>query len=386
MSLSDERVWATIRGDTSPGCAQYLRERLAKPGLFDVTAEEFATTADCDPAQASETLERAVAAGVLQRRITTTCPCCDEGLSDEDVADGTGVCPHCGRAFTDCGSGPEQTVHYTHEAESGRPVPWVLVLHGMNTRGSWQEELSWRIATTYGRSVPVFIYKYGRITTGVLLGWRRRSMIRALSRRVEQLAGEREEDRLGSRPDVIAHSFGTWMLGHALASTEPELAGFAVGRVVLLGSILRPSFDWADVLARGRAKAILNHYGSKDFWAGIGGYVIYDAGPSGRRGFDRSGVVDVVNREEARFGHSTFFHVDQMERVYGDSWKPFLTEPSSRLSALERGTRPSPWRPPPRLLRFVGALLSLVLATAVAAIAATALVLGLIQLVSALVG
>jgi hypothetical protein len=29
----------------------------------------------------------------------------------------------------------------------------------MNMRGRWQEELSWLVATTYGRSVPVFIFK-----------------------------------------------------------------------------------------------------------------------------------------------------------------------------------------------------------------------------------
>jgi hypothetical protein len=115
-----------------------------------------------------------------------------------------------------------------------------------------------------------------------VLGWRRRSLVRKLARQIEGLAGEREHDRLGRRPDVIAHSFGTWMLGHALASTDPEVADLAVGRVVLLGSILRPNFPWAEIIARGRAEAVLNHYGTADSWAGIGGYVIYDAGPSGR--------------------------------------------------------------------------------------------------------
>jgi hypothetical protein len=91
------------------------------------------------------------------------------------------------------------------------------------------------------------------------------------------------------------------MIGHALASTDRELANLAVGRVVLLGSILRPNFPWAEVVARGRAEAVLNHYGTSDPWAGIGGYVIYDAGPSCRRGVCglRSNIAFSVGRSAA---------------------------------------------------------------------------------------
>ena len=384
-----EQVWATIRADASPTCVDWLRTRLAQPGLADLTADELANTAGCTLAEAGGVLERAVTAELLTRRIAITCPCCSQELSPEELDD-TGLCPLCNRAFTDCDSGPEPQVHYIREAEPGRSVPWVLVLHGMNTRGRWQEELAWLIATTYGRSVPVFIYKYGRVVTGVLLGWRRRSLTRKLSRRIERLGGERQEDRLGSRPDVIAHSFGTWMLGHALASTDPELANLAVGRIVLLGSILRPSFSWSNVVARGRAEAVLNHYGSADHWAGLGGYVIYDAGPSGRRGFDP--VADtgrdqrVINREAPGFGHSSFFQIGCIRKVYLDSWKPFLTEPLSRLQALEQGPRPAPWHAPPRELRFAAAFFAFALAFAAAALTVAAFVLGLIRLVSLAVG
>jgi hypothetical protein len=390
VSSDDEQLWATIRADASPACVDWLRTRLAQPGLTDLTAAELAIAAGCTPAEAADVLERAAAAGLLTRRVAITCPCCNEELSREELADDTGVCPHCSRAFTDCGPGPDERVHYTLEAEAGRSVPWVLVLHGMNTRGGWQEELSWLIATTYGRSVPVFIYKYGRVLTGVLLGWRRRTLVRKLSRRIQHLAGERNEDRLGSRPDVIAHSFGTWMLGHMLASTDPELADLAVGRVVLLGSILRPSFSWSDVVARGRAEAVLNHYGTNDYWAGLGGYVIYDAGPSGRRGFDRTADSDddqrVINREAPGFGHSTFFQIAHMRQVYLESWKPFLTQPLSHLAALEKGSRSAPWRQPPRVLRFAAAVLTLTLVAAATSLTIAAFVLGLIRLVSIAVG
>lgn len=389
MRGGDEQLWATIGAEASPACADWLRRRLLQPGLADLTVEELANTAGCSVAEAEHVLERATVAGMLTKRIATTCPCCKQELAPDELDD-SGLCPLCNRAFTDCDSGPQEQVHYLSEAEPGRSVPWVLVLHGMNTRGRWQEELAWLIASTYGRSVPVFIYKYGRVVTGVLLGWRRRWLIRDLARRIERLAGERQGDRLGSRPDVIAHSFGTWMLGHALASTDPELANLAVGRIVLLGSILRPSFTWGDVFARRRAEAVLNHYGTADRWAGLGGYVIYDAGPSGRRGFDPVADTDndqpAVNRQALGFGHSSFFRVACMRKAYLDSWKPFLTQPLSSLHALELGPRRTPWRAPPRPLRFGAAFIAFALVIAVATLTVAAFALGLLRLISLAVG
>jgi pimeloyl-ACP methyl ester carboxylesterase len=256
----------------------------------------------------------------------------------------------------------------------------------MNTRGAWQEKLSWLIATTYGRSVPVFIYKYGRITTGVLLGFRRRKVMRDLAQRITELSGEREHSTLGGRPDVIAHSFGTWLIGHALASTEDDLKGLSVGRVVLLGSILRPNFAWAGACHRGRAEAVLNHYGARDRWAGIGGYVIYDAGPSGRRGFDpldADGSPQVaIGRQELEFGHRTFFDPVYMEKAYVECWKPFLTAPMSQLPELERGAPHAAWRPPPRVLRFGVATLVLLLTVACGMVLGISVVVGLRQLLS----
>jgi serine/threonine-protein kinase len=63
---------------------------------------------------------------------------------------------------------------------------------------------------------------------------------------------------LDARPDIIAHSFGTWLVGHALES-NPDIQ---VGRVVLTGSILRPDFNWKEHMPSGQVEAVLNHYGN----------------------------------------------------------------------------------------------------------------------------
>jgi hypothetical protein len=385
VAPDDADSWAAVGAGLDPHCVRHLRDRLAGPGLFDVTAPELASAADCSVGDAETLLQRAQAEGLLIERIVFTCPCCTETLSEDDA--GEDVCPRCQQPFADRGTGePERTVHYSRFAAPGRSVPWVLVLHGMNTRGAWQEQLSWLLATTYGRSVPVFIYKYGRVRAGVLLGFRRRRIMQQLAMRITELSGTRESDRLGPRPDVIAHSFGTWLIGHALASTEHSLDQVKVGRVILLGSILRPDFPWPDICKRDRAEAVLNHFGARDAWAGIGGYVIYDAGPSGRRGFaavDRDGATQVaLARREPEFSHSSFFEPATMQRAYTECWQPFLTAPAAQLANATTTPQASHWKPPPRPLRFAAATLAFCLAASIASFMALALIVGLAQLVA----
>ena len=62
MSGSEEDRWVAVGGGA---CADWLRDRLTQPGLADMTAAELATAADCDPTEAHEVLDRAVAAGLL---------------------------------------------------------------------------------------------------------------------------------------------------------------------------------------------------------------------------------------------------------------------------------------------------------------------------------
>ena len=382
---------ASARAPIQPSAGSiWVRQRLAQPGLVDLVVDELASAAGCSKEEAESALGDAVADGKLRVIEVASCPCCQYQLAPDELVQGksTGVCPSCNRAFTDCGSGIQFVSHFLREAEPGRSVPWVLVLHGMNTNGAWQEQFSWRVATTYGRSVPVFIYKYGKVVTGVFLSWRRRALVRQLHDRIRDLAAERTDSPLGSRPDVIAHSFGTWMLGHALASNDPELADLAVGRVILVGCILRPDFPWGDILARGRAEAVLNHFSHADRWARVSGFAISDAGPSGHRGFDSSSAEVtrslVINRSADGFGHSDYFDSRLMPDVYKDVWKPFLTSPLQSLGGTSRTDPASRWSPTPAVVPFGAAILVFTLVATAFAIFVTVLILGIAQLVTTL--
>ncbi len=370
--------WDAVLARPEGRCAVWVRTLLKRPGLVELTPGAVAGETDCSEAEAEALLDAVAQAGLLRKEIRWRCACCAEWVSESDA--GGETCPECGRPFADCEPGLTRVPVYLREAERGRSVPWVLVLHGMNTRGRWQEELSWLIATTYGRSVPVFIYKYGKVLTGVLLSWRRRALTASLAERFRQLAGEHGADRFGSRPDVIAHSFGTWMLAHALAGHRD----LAVDRIILAGSIVRPDFAWTDVLERGQADAVLNHYGTRDRWAKVAAYFIVDAGPSGRRGFDPgSGAID---RREDGFTHSEFFSPQRLPGVFGTAWKPFLTAAASNLGDFAKGAETKRWQPPAWPLRVLPRLGAATLAAGVFALALASLIVGLLVIAGRFVG
>ena len=79
---------------------------------------------------------------------------------NEDALD-TKVCPHCSADFREEGVEPIKQTRYRIGGENSKDIYWMIVVHGMNTRGSWQEEISWRLANKFKYSAPVLIYKYG---------------------------------------------------------------------------------------------------------------------------------------------------------------------------------------------------------------------------------
>ena len=160
-------------------------------------------------------------------------------------------------------------------------------------------------------------------------------------------------------PDVFAHSFGTWLFGHILRDElkRPLEDRLHFGRVVLLGCILRPDFDWKTLQYAGLVEDVLNHYGTADPVVPLAHPIIFDSGPSGRRGFDGA---QVLNLRAEGSGHSDLLlaslvgqdGLTNLERSYSKFWKPFLTLPREDLLNLPDLVNPQGrWRELPFLLR-----------------------------------
>lgn len=330
--------WRGIAARHGQQIVKVLQPMIDGDGLIRLTVAELASRASVNGDQAAHALTDLADRRVFIREMVQSCGCCTAVLTVEQTQDE--LCPHCEDAIRDCGV--VEKPHYVRPAVRARDIAWVLVLHGMNTRGPWQEELSWLIANSYRRMVPIFIYKYGRIRHGAFVRWRQRQLARDLSLKISKLR-ETYGAEVATRPDVVAHSFGSWLIGHVLLE-NPDLA---MGRIILAGSILRPDFDWGVLIDRGQVEMVLNHVAAKDRWVPFAHLVIPDAGPSGIRGFEEPRVI---HRIESSFGHSSFFDEERVRSNYEDVWSIFLRRPTPRLIELGVGKR-SNWRPTPHIVR-----------------------------------
>jgi hypothetical protein len=361
MSTGPPGVFPQVMGslDRLP-MADYWREIARRfPGApvvqlreqFDLRLGEFRTSAlDSPEAEALALLEQVAADGWIGRVERFRCANRRDFLTQQEAA---GVeCPYCHASLNNPGDVINEIV-FTHQLPPMRTVDWVVAVHGMNTTGAWQEALSWKISTTWGQSVPVAVYKYGLVMAGVVLAWRRRKLQRELRAKIAVLKKEALRRGFNGKPDLIAHSFGTWLIGHLL---EDELKRNAddrlqFGRIILTGSILRPDYDWRRIKAGELVDDVLNHYGTVDKVVPCAHATIWDSGPSGRRGFDGT---EVINVRAAGMGHSDLFSIERqfadgrtaLETSYWDYWRPFLTLPQVELVSLpERRDPAKPWRP-----------------------------------------
>lgn len=328
--------WEALSGEFDARLVTSLRALYETPGSFSIVARDLARDTKTTSAEAEALLGRLVQLELLERKTFRECAHCGHRLDDSDRE----KCPACGTWFVD--QPPKEEVRYVLSREAPRDVRWVLVLHGMNTSGTWQEELSWLISRSYRRTVPVAIYKYGIVRPGVLFRWRQRMIRRGLVAKIVKLSGEASGSGFGGKPDVIAHSFGTWLITDALAKDDRV----RIGRLILLGSIVPPDFNWTSI--RGHVEAILNHGATADAWVRVAQLAIPSSGPSGVRGL----CAPAINVAASGLGHSDYFAPDdRMRELFSRVWRPFLSWET--LPTLPGTFTPRKWRALPRIITFI---------------------------------
>ena len=215
---------------------------------------------------------------------------------------------------------PDTVVELSH-------AKWVLSLHGIRTRGAWQKELT--------NDLNAADLKHDPLDYGFFRGIR----LLVPSLRQKQLAWFRERythhiNERGSRPSVIAHSFGSYLVARSMEKF-PEIQ---FDQIVLCGSIVAEDYPWTRMIPQ-QCSRVLNDFGRKDFWAKIAEWLIDDAGASGSKGFSDEAECRVIQRKHNEFKHSDYFY----SLNYRRNWIPFLKggEPG-HLGATDR--RPRNWR------------------------------------------
>lgn len=338
MSEAPEQTWEAE-----------IARRLEQGDRLEFTLAQFAQTVGTavDDEALQTFLDQLVATGAARKVEAYRCPVpiCKRVLRPTGAP--YTVCPYCFTDYHEEGVEVLVASFYRLVGENSRDVRWMIVVHGMNSRAKWQEEFSWQIANRLRYSAPVLIYKYGWATVDVLVRWLHRRLAKRLGERIRIAITQALASQRPSKPDIIAHSFGTHLL--SLVLDDPDFEDLSFGRIITAGSIIRPDFDWDRLIANGRVEAVLNHVGAKDTAVPAAQFAIPGTGPSGRIGYLAKNAINVC---EPTFKHSDFFEPENLRAQIADGglWHSFLTHPLEHF-APERGFVPPPWKRAPLAVR-----------------------------------
>ena len=114
------------------------------------------------------------------------------------------------------------------------------------------------------------------------------------------------------RMSVIAHSFGTYIVGRLLQ----DYSEFQWYRIIFCGSVVEETFPFDQVLER-FSRPLLNEIGTNDYWPALAESAGWGFGSVGSTGFNRPGVV---SRWHHGYTHSDFLTEDFCKEF----WIPFL--------------------------------------------------------------
>ena len=197
----------------------------------------------------------------------------------------------------------------------GRSGRVVFGLHGIRTHAAWAR-LLYEVGAEAAWQVRMDRWNFGYFSLFQFLSpWARRAKIQWFRRAYsEEMENRKVLLAEGKLPSIVAHSFGTYILGNALLKYD----WLRFNKVILCGSILPHDFPWDKLIERGQVQAVRNEYGVKDVWTGVVRWFVARTGPSGRKGFLCR--HERFEQEEFNYEHSEYFDRGHM----GAKWLPFL--------------------------------------------------------------
>lgn len=242
------------------------------------------------------------------------------------------------------------------EAES-KPAPRahvVILVHGINTKGLWRNEIRAVLKEEGLIPAPVgydvlHVLQFLSPASGA-----RREAIEVVTKNILDIRKEYPDAKIS----FIAHSFGTFVVTEFLKQHE----SFKVSHLILCGSVLPRLFDFVALASRleeteGRKKKIINDCGTHDIWPVLAGRITKRYGASGTFGSDN---WRVENRWHGYMRHSGFLNEDFCRKY----WIPFL----------KNGTLISGERSVTQIPRMISVLSSLPLKSLLTAVTALTLV------------
>lgn len=212
-----------------------------------------------------------------------------------------------------------QALSYTAASQLARSIEeerlQVLAVHGIRTFGHWQDRLA-NMVSQRTSGVGFSAYKYGYFSAiAFLVPAFRDKEVSRLKRHMQVLFERHDTEEF----IIFCHSFGTYLVAHALRQLVAEARPVPVRLLVLCGSVLPNRFDWGFLERVGRAR-VVNDCADKDFVLWLSEAFVLSTGMAGKTGFYGIQGNFLVNRHFTG-GHSCYFDGDQFMQTY---WLPLL--------------------------------------------------------------
>lgn len=214
------------------------------------------------------------------------------------------------------------------DANRGAPRPAVqphvvLLVHGIRTQAEWQQAVVEALQADTGIEVIPTRYEYFDALR-FLLPFRltRARPIERIATLVRDVLAREPRPRLS----VLAHSFGTYIIGQILR----EDGDIKLHRLALFGSILPDDYPWE--LVSGRVEQVVNDCGFRDRWPVLAKTVTWGYGSSGAFGFGHPRVRDRFHD----LGHSGALSGEFARRY----WRPFFAAGKLEKGSSDRSTTP----------------------------------------------
>ncbi len=184
----------------------------------------------------------------------------------------------------------------------------LIALHGIRTLAGWQRTLA-DVSWNEGWFAPVDGWWYGNFSVlEFLFNFRREKKVEWLRKTYSNFLTEYKDIASVCPPSVIAHSFGTYLIGHTLLKYKDV----KVDQIILCGSILPVQFPWEELIRNGQVDCVYNFIGTRDVWPRVASWVIPGCGQSGYAGF--RGHCASLYQERHHLKHSDFFDKAQMRQ------------------------------------------------------------------------
>lgn len=209
----------------------------------------------------------------------------------------------------------------------------LVTIHGVMSHAEWNAKLI-PIASSQGWIVAPYIYGY--TTPDILLNKnKRKAAVNAFREWIFSI--KQDFCPNGERISVIAHSFGTYLLGAYLDGFK-ERPPVSFNTIILTGSILTEKYDW-ESCAGFKVARVRNEIAPNDQWVKwmpkepenwIGLDPLF--GQAGTKGFDSPSKI-LTQATNKIFDHNNVIEKD----VITSMWMPFLN--SNKYAGEEEGFR-----------------------------------------------